>query len=117
VELGLSSIPGRFDGTLHLVSDEMSNEPSSTARTASGEREVYRSAGALALGLSLIVGGAAALLLAGALAGTFASGVILLGFLAVAAIIAGIVQFIIGVYQCADNIDRAAKVLVQGKRG
>jgi predicted phage tail protein len=99
------------------VSDEMSNETSGTAKTGSGEREVYRSAGALALGLSLIVGGAAALLLAGALVSEFDSGVVLLGLLGIAAIIAGIVQFIIGVYQCADNIDRAATVLLEARRG
>jgi preprotein translocase subunit SecY len=100
------------------MSDEMGDEMSAVARSGSVEREVYRSASALTLGVCLFLGGMVALLLGGVL---FAMGVGhgfgLVAFLAIATIIAGIVQLAIGVYQCADNIDRAAKVLIDGQRG
>lgn len=86
-------------------------------QAAAAERDVYRSATALTLGLSLLLGGAAALLLAGALGDMVgASGFSLLVILGIVTIVAGVVQFVIGVYQCADNIDRAAKALINGQR-
>lgn len=96
----------------------MSDEMSGTAKAASAEREVYRSASALTLGLGLLLGGAAVLLLAGAL-GEFvgASAFVLLVILGIVTIVAGVVQFVIGVYQLADNIDRVAKTLITGQRG
>ncbi|MEU4388647.1 hypothetical protein [Promicromonospora sp. NPDC023805] len=44
------------------------------------------------------------------------TGVLLLWFLGITTLIAGIVQTVVGIYQCADNIDRAAKVLIDGQR-
>lgn len=89
---------------------------SGTAKAESPERDVYRSASALTLGLSLLLGGAAVLLLGGAL-GEFvgASAFALLVVLGIVTIVAGVVQFVVGVYQCADNIDRAAKALINGQ--
>ncbi|MEU4363327.1 hypothetical protein [Promicromonospora sp. NPDC023987] len=40
----------------------------------------------------------------------------LLVILGIVTLVAGTIQLVIGVYQCADNIDRAAKVLIDGQR-
>lgn len=91
---------------------------SGTAETESAHRDVYRSASVLTLGLSLLFGGAVVLLLAGPLAAFVGASVIsLLLILGAVTIIAGGVQLVIGVYQCADNIDRTAKALIGGQRG
>lgn len=45
------------------------------------------------------------------------SGTVLLMILGVVTVVAGVVQLVIGVYQCADNIDRVAKALINGQRG
>ena len=108
------SILGRFGGTLHPMSDEMSG----AAKAASAERDAYRSASALTLGLSLLLAGAVVLLLGRALADVVgASAFSLLVILGIVTIVAGVVQFVMCVYQLADNIDRAAKVLIDGQRG
>lgn len=98
------------------MSDETSDKVTRTTKAASEERDVHSSASALALGLSLLLGGAVVLLLGGAFAAAGGSAVLLVWFLGIATIIAGIVQTVIGVYQCADNIDRATKVLIDGQR-
>lgn len=87
-----------------------------TTKAASDEREAHRSAGALALGLGLLFGGAVVLLLGSALLAGGNGAVLLVWFLGIATIIAGVVQTVIGVYQCADNIDRATKILIDGQR-
>jgi uncharacterized membrane protein HdeD (DUF308 family) len=95
----------------------MSDEMSATAHAGSAEREVYRSASALTLGLILLLGGAVVLLLGGPLGAMVgASAYSLLMILGIVTIVAGAVQLVIGVYQCADNIDRAAKALINGQR-
>ena len=91
---------------------------SATANAGSVERDVYRSASALTLGLSLFLGGAVVLLVARVLVTVGGgSGFGLVVFLGIATIVAGVVQLVIAVYQCADNIDRAAKALINGQRG
>jgi uncharacterized membrane protein HdeD (DUF308 family) len=87
-----------------------------TTKAASEEREVHDSASALALGLGLLFGGVAVVLLARAFSVVNWSAVAVVMFFGIAAIVAGVVQTVIGVYQCADNIDRAAKVLIDGQR-
>lgn len=87
-----------------------------TTKAASDEREAHRSAGALALGLGLLFGGAVVLLLGTALLAAANGAVLLVWFLGIATIIAGVVQTVIGVYQCADNIDRATQILIDGQR-
>jgi membrane protein DedA with SNARE-associated domain len=94
----------------------VSYETSDNMKAASGEREVNSSAGSLALGLGLIFGGVAVVLLAGVLVAVNGTAVMMAWFFGGAAIIAGVIQFIVGVYQCADNIDRAAKVLLDGQQ-
>ena len=96
----------------------MSDETSATADAGPVERDVHRSASALALGRSLLLGGVVVLLLAGVLGALVGeSAYSLLVILGIVTTVAGVVQFVIGVYQCADNIDRAAKVLINGERG
>lgn len=90
---------------------------SATEKTGSVEREVYRSAGALALGLSLLLGGVAILFLVPVLGAAAGGAFSLLLILGIVTIIAGVVQLIIGVYRCADNIDRIAKALLEDRRG
>jgi uncharacterized membrane protein HdeD (DUF308 family) len=98
------------DGTLLPMSDEMS----ATADTGSAERDAYRSAGALTLGLGLLLGGVVVLLLGGWLGAMVgASALVLLVILGTVTIIAGIIQFLLGVYQLADNIDRTAQALIK----
>jgi uncharacterized integral membrane protein len=94
----------------------VSYETSDNMKAASDEREVHSSAGSLALGLGLIFGGVAVVLLAGVLVAVNGTAVMMAWFFGGAAIIAGVIQFIVGVYQCADNIDRAAKVLLDGQQ-
>lgn len=85
-------------------------------KAASDEWEVHSSAGSLALGLGLLFGGVAVVLLAGAFAAVNGTAVVMAWIFGIVAIIAGVVQFIVGVYQCAENIDRATKVLIDGQR-
>jgi hypothetical protein len=87
-----------------------------TGKAASDEREVHNSAGSLALGLGLLFGGVAVVLLAGAFAAVNGTAVVMAWIFGGMAIIAGVIQFIVGVYQCAENIDRATKVLIDGQR-
>lgn len=95
------------------MSDDLSNETSATPNAGSGERPAYRSAGALALGLGLLLGGVVVLFLVGPLGAALGgSGMSLVGILGTVTVIAGIIQVVIGVYQCADNIDRATKALL-----
>lgn len=98
------------------MSYETSDNLTGTTKAASDEREVHSSAGSLALGLGLVFGGVAVVLLAGVLVAVNGTAVMMAWFFGGAAIIAGVIQFIVGVYQCADNIDRAAKVLLDGQR-
>jgi hypothetical protein len=95
----------------------MSDEMSGAAEAASTDRDVYPSASALALGLGLILGGAVVLLSVSAFAAMAGEAVFLLAFIGIATTVIGVVQFVIGVYQFADNIDRAAKALINGQRG
>ncbi|MFD6138910.1 hypothetical protein [Promicromonospora sp. NPDC060271] len=99
------------------MSHETSDNTSDTTNAASDEREVHNSASALALGLGLLFGGVAVVLLAGLFAGVNGTAVVMAWIFGVIAIIAGVVQFIVGVYLCAENIDRATKVLIDGQRG
>lgn len=96
----------------------MGDEMSATADAGSGERGAYRSADAITLGLGLLLGGAIVLLV-GSVFGLVAGASVfwLLVILGTVTLVAGTIQFVIGVYQCADNIDRAAKVLIDGQRG
>jgi hypothetical protein len=95
----------------------MSDETSAPANTGSVEREVYRSASALALGLGLLLGGVAILLLLGPIGFMAPSAFSLMVILAIVTLIAGAIQLVVGVYQCADNIDRATRALLDGRRG
>lgn len=96
----------------------MDDEMSATATAGSVKRDVYRSAGALTLGLSLLLGGVVILLLAGVLAVVAGMAPVfpLLAFIGMATTVLGVVQFLVGIYQCADNIDRVAKALIDGQR-
>lgn len=85
-------------------------------KAASDEWEVHNSAGSLALGLGLLFGGVAAVLLGNVFVGWNGSVVALAWIFGGMAIIAGVIQFIVGVYQCAQNIDRATKILIDGQR-
>lgn len=98
------------------MSYETSDNTTGTTKAASDEWEVHNSAGSLALGLGLAFGGVAVLLVAGAFAVVNYTAVAMVWFFGGAAIIAGVIQFIVGVYQCAQNIDRATKVLIDGQR-
>ena len=98
------------------MSYETSDNVTGTAKAASEEWEVHRSAGSLALGLGLTFGGVAVVLLGGLFVGGNGSVVALAWIFGGMAIIAGVIQFIVGVYQCADNIDRATKILFDGQR-
>jgi hypothetical protein len=98
------------------VSYETSDNMTGTTNAASDEREVHDSASALALGLGLLFGGVAVVLLGGLFAGGNGSVLALAWIFGGMAIIAGVIQFIVGVYLCADNIDRATKILVDGQR-
>ena len=95
----------------------MSDETSGSAKAAPAQQDVYRSATALTLGLSLLIGGAGALLLAGWFGPVVGESVyVLLMILGVIAVVVGLVQLVIGVYQCAANIDRTAKALLDAQR-
>lgn len=92
------------------------NDNMTGTKAASDEWEVHNSASSLALGLGLIFGGVAVVLLAGVFVAVNGPAVSMVWFFAGAAIIVGIIQFIVGVYQCAQNIDRATKILFDGQR-
>ena len=95
----------------------MSDETNGSAKAAPAQQDVYRSAAALTLGLSLLSGGAVVLLLTGWLGPAVGESVyVLLMILGVIAVAVGLVQLVIGVYQCADNIDRTAKALLDAQR-
>lgn len=98
------------------MSYETSDNMTGTTKAASDEWEVHNSAGSLALGLGLIFGGVAAVLLGNVFVGTNGSVVALAWIFGGMAMIVGIIQFIVGVYQCAENIDRATKILFEGQR-
>lgn len=87
-----------------------------TTKAASDEWEVHNSAGSLGLGLGLIFGGVVVVLLANVFIAVNGMAVSVVWFFAGAAIIAGVIQFIVGAYQCAENIDRATKILIDGQR-
>jgi hypothetical protein len=97
------------------VSYETSDNMAGTTKAAD-EWEVHNSAGSLALGLGLLFGGVAVVLLGGLFVGWNGSVVALAWIFGGMAIIAGVIQFIVGVYQCAENIDRATKILIDGQR-
>lgn len=90
---------------------------SGAAKPASKEQDVHGSAGSLALGLGLIFGGAAVLYLTGVLGvAPNATGLMLFMFIGGTAVVFGIVQLVVGVYQLADNVDRMAKAVLKGQR-
>ena len=97
------------------MSYETSDNMTGTAK-ASDEWEVHNSAGSLALGLGLLFGGVAVVLLVGVFFPMNGAAVALAWIFGIMAIIAGVIQSIVGVYQCAENIDRSAKVLIEWQR-
>jgi hypothetical protein len=94
------------------------NDNMTGTKAASDEWEVHNSASSLALGLGLLFGGVAAVLLGNAsvFVGANGSVVALAWIFGGMAIIVGVIQSIVGVYQCAQNIDRATKILFDGQR-
>lgn len=98
------------------MSYETSDNMTGTTKAGSDVPEVHNSAGSLALGLGLLFGGVVVLFLAHVFAAVNYTAVATAWFFGIAAIIAGVIQFIVGVYQCAENIDRATKVLIDGQR-
>lgn len=99
------------------MTDGTSDEKVGAAKAASTEQHVHGSASSLAIGLGLVLGGAVVLLLAVLLV-TAASGAgfSLLVFIGGTAIVFGLVQLVIGVYQLADNVDRMAKAALNPQR-
>ncbi|MFI2365374.1 hypothetical protein [Promicromonospora sp. NPDC019610] len=99
------------------MSDETVDETSSTPKAASTRQVVHSSASSLTIGLCLILGGGVVIFLAGVLvAGPLPGGSMILMFLGGTAIVFGVVQLVIGVYQLADNIDRTAQAVLNGQR-
>ncbi|MFE7505229.1 hypothetical protein [Promicromonospora sp. NPDC057488] len=91
----------------------MSDETIGSANPGSTEQKVHGSAGSLALGLGLVLGGAAVLyLVLGLRLVPNEAALVLFMFIGGTAIVVGAVQLVIGVYQLADNVDRMAKAVL-----
>lgn len=90
---------------LHRMSDEMN----SAVRPVSAEKAVHGSARNLAVGLGVTLGGVVIIL--------FGPGISpMLVVVGLVGLIVGTVMLSMGVYQFADNVDRAAKALITGRR-
>lgn len=95
----------------------MSDETIGSANADSTEQKVHGSAGSLALGLGLVLGGAAVLFLVlGLHLVPDPETLVLLVFIGGTAIIVGAIQLVVGVYQLADNVDRMAKAVLDRER-
>ncbi len=95
----------------------MSDETSDAPKAGSDEQVVHDSAGSLGLGLGLTLGGVVVLLVVGVLRfvpNATAFGIFM--FLGGAAVVLGVLQTAIGVYQLAQNVDRMAKAVLDGQR-
>lgn len=88
------------------MSDKLSGTVKAPATRA--VRGVYDSARTLALGLGLLLGGGLLALTGAALPVAAVIGTALL--------VLGVPVFVVGVYQFADNHDRAARALINGRR-
>jgi O-antigen/teichoic acid export membrane protein len=89
---------------LHRMSEQLSG----AGQAASAEKVVHSSATSLALGMGLLLGGGVVAFVGQAVHP-------LLMILGLVVLIFGAVQFAVGVYQFADNVDRAAKALITGR--
>lgn len=99
------------------MSDEMSDASGAAPKTASPQQVVHSSASSLTIGLCLVLGGGVIAFLARLfVVGPTGGGSMILIFLGGAAIVVGVVQLVVGVYQLADNIDRTAKAVINGQR-
>ena len=80
--------------------------------------EVPSSAGPITLGLVLILGGLVLLCLPALLdmLGVGEGAALLFWFLGGAGLIAGVVQLVIGIHRLADNVDRAARAVLEARR-
>ena len=80
--------------------------------------EVPASAAPITLGLVLILGGLVLLYLPALLdmLGGGEGAALLLWFLGGAGLIAGVVQLVIGIHRLADNVDRAARAVLETRR-
>ena len=95
----------------------MSDETGGAPKAASTKQVVHSSASSLTIGLCLVLGGGVIVFLAGLLVSTgTGAGSSLFLFIGGAAIVVGVVQLVIGVYQLADNIDRTARAVLNGQR-
>ncbi|MGW2092961.1 hypothetical protein [Promicromonospora sukumoe] len=98
------------------MSDETSDGTSSARKAGSKEQVVHDSAGSLALGIGLTLGGAVVLLVVGVLGfvpNATAFGLFM--FIGGTAVVFGVVQTAIGVHQLALNIDNMAKAVLNGQ--
>ncbi|MFI8523162.1 hypothetical protein ACIGB8_01870 [Promicromonospora sukumoe] len=91
----------------------MNDQISGAANRASTANEVHNSAVSLALGLGLALGGWLFLRLLGWLFPPTGPAGTLLLFVAGAAILVGLIQTVVGVYQLAHNVDRMAKAVLK----
>ncbi|MFD6443588.1 hypothetical protein ACFWEJ_00705 [Promicromonospora sp. NPDC060204] len=99
------------------MSDETIDETGGAAKAAPTEQVVHSSASSLTIGLCLILGGGVIFFLARLfVVGPTGGGSMILMFLGGTAIVFGVVQLVIGVYQLADNVDRTAKAVLNGQR-
>ncbi|MCP2265982.1 hypothetical protein ACFQHV_12950 [Promicromonospora thailandica] len=95
----------------------MTNESSTAAHTTVAQREARSSANPLALGLGLLLGGAAALVLGSVLVPHAGFAVFFaLAFVGIVMMVIGAVQLVVGVHRFADNVDRVARALIDARR-
>jgi hypothetical protein len=90
---------------LHRMSEQLSG----AGQAASEEQDVHSSAKSLALGMGVLMGGGVVVFVGQAVDP-------LLMILGRVVVFIGAVQFAVGIYQFADNVDRAAKALITARR-
>ncbi|GAA2223658.1 hypothetical protein GCM10010413_16200 [Promicromonospora sukumoe] len=99
------------------MTDETYDKAGGAKKPGSTEQVVHDSAGTLGLGLGLTIGGTVVLLVVGVL--RFVPNATAYGFFMFfggIAVVVGVIQTVIGVYQLAQNIDRMAKAVLKRQR-